>query len=131
MHNIIPPTSITFWVLAFGTRFFITMINNVMFNHMTIFTTCDKLLTEYHFVYWDVIIINDFSRTHYIKKFSKLLILRKIITKSKSYPTVTSNMLEPTDDDTAMSPLPCFATKTLVIKSGTDVPAAKNVNPMT
>ena len=49
----------------------------------------------------------------------------------KTYPTVTSKMLEPTDDDTAMSPLPCFATKTLVIKSGTDVPAAKNVKPMT
>merc|ERR1719273_2648634 len=40
-------------------------------------------------------------------------------------------MLEPTDEDTAISPLPCFATKTLVIKSGTDVPAAKNVKPMT
>ena len=49
----------------------------------------------------------------------------------KTYPTVTSNMFEPTDDDTAISPFPCFATKTLVIKSGTDVPAAKKVNPMT
>lgn len=46
-------------------------------------------------------------------------------------PTVTSKMLEPTDDDTAISPFPCFATKTLVIKSGTDVPAAKKVNPIT
>jgi len=26
-------------------------------------------------------------------------------------------MFEPTDDETAMSPLPCLATKTLVIKS--------------
>ena len=49
----------------------------------------------------------------------------------KSYPTVTSNIFEPTDDDTAISPFPCFATKTLVIKSGTDVPAAKKVNPIT
>ena len=51
--------------------------------------------------------------------------------KEKTYPTVTSNMFEPTDDDTAISPFPCFATKTLVIKSGTDVPAAKKVNPIT
>ncbi len=27
-------------------------------------------------------------------------------------------MLDPTDDETAMSPLPCLATNTLVIKSG-------------
>lgn len=33
------------------------------------------------------------------------------------YPTVTSKMLDPTDDETAMSPLPCLATNTLVIKS--------------
>jgi hypothetical protein len=40
-------------------------------------------------------------------------------------------MLEPTEEETAMSPLPCFATNTLVIKSGTDVPAAMNVKPIT
>ena len=49
----------------------------------------------------------------------------------KSYPTVTSNMLEPTDEETAISPNPFLATITLVIKSGIDVPAAKNVNPIT
>ena len=58
-------------------------------------------------------------------------ILTKDTITLKSYPTVTSNMLEPTDDDTAISPFPCFATKTLVIKSGTDVPAAKKVKPIT
>ena len=40
-------------------------------------------------------------------------------------------MLEPTDEDTAISPNPFRATITLVIKSGIEVPAAKNVNPMT
>ena len=47
------------------------------------------------------------------------------------YPTVTSNILDPTDEETAMSPNPLRATITLVNKSGIDVPAAKNVNPMT
>ena len=40
-------------------------------------------------------------------------------------------MFDPTDEETAMSPLPCFATKTLVIRSGTEVPAAKKVRPIT
>lgn len=40
-------------------------------------------------------------------------------------------MFDPTDEETAMSPLPCFATRTLVIRSGTEVPAAKNVKPIT
>ncbi len=40
-------------------------------------------------------------------------------------------MFEPTDEETAMSPLPCFATRTLVIKSGTEVPAARKVKPIT
>ena len=40
-------------------------------------------------------------------------------------------MLDPTEELTAMSPLPCLATKTLVIKSGTEVPAAKKVRPIT
>ena len=48
-----------------------------------------------------------------------------------TYPTVTSNMLEPTDEETAMSPNPFRATITLVIKSGIEVPAAKNVSPIT
>ena len=40
-------------------------------------------------------------------------------------------MLEPTDEETAMSPNPFRATITLVIKSGIEVPAAKNVSPIT
>ena len=47
------------------------------------------------------------------------------------YPIVTSNMLLPTELDTAMSPNPFFATITLVIRSGMLVPAAKNVSPIT
>lgn len=46
-------------------------------------------------------------------------------------PTVTSKMLDPTEEDTAMSPNPLRATITLVIRSGIEVPAAKNVRPMT
>lgn len=48
----------------------------------------------------------------------------------RTYPTVMSNMLLPTELDTAMSPRPLRATITLVIRSGMDVPAAKIVNPM-
>jgi hypothetical protein len=40
-------------------------------------------------------------------------------------------MLEPIEDETAMSPLPWRATITEVSKSGTDVPAARNVSPIT
>ena len=39
-------------------------------------------------------------------------------------------MFEPTDEETAMSPKPFRATITLVIKSGIEVPAAKNVSPI-
>ena len=46
------------------------------------------------------------------------------------YPTVTSKMFDPTDDDTAMSPKPFLATITLVIRSGMEVPAAKKVRPI-
>lgn len=48
-----------------------------------------------------------------------------------THPTVTSKMLEPTEEETAMSPKPFLATMTEVIKSGIDVPAAKKVKPMT
>lgn len=48
-----------------------------------------------------------------------------------TYPTVTSKMLLPTEEDTAMSPKPFLATMTLVMRSGMDVPAARNVSPMT
>ena len=48
-----------------------------------------------------------------------------------THPTVTSKMLLPTELDTAMSPKPFLATITLVIRSGMDVPAARNVNPIT
>lgn len=46
-------------------------------------------------------------------------------------PTVTSKMLEPTEEETAMSPKPFRATMTLVMRSGMDVPAAKKVKPIT
>ena len=49
----------------------------------------------------------------------------------ETYPTVTSKMLLPTEEDTAMSPNPFLATITLVIRSGMDVPAARNVRPIT
>ena len=48
-----------------------------------------------------------------------------------TYPTVTSKILDPTDEETAISPNPFLATITLVIKSGIEVPAAKKVSPMT
>lgn len=47
-----------------------------------------------------------------------------------TYPTVMSNMLLPTELETAMSPRPLRATITLVIRSGMDVPAAKMVRPI-
>jgi len=39
-------------------------------------------------------------------------------------------MFEPMEEETAMSPRPFRATITEVIKSGMDVPAARNVKPM-
>ncbi len=48
-----------------------------------------------------------------------------------TYPTVTSKMFDPTEDETAMSPKPFLATITLVIRSGMEVPAAKKVKPIT
>lgn len=51
--------------------------------------------------------------------------------KLQTYPIVTSNKLLPMELDTAMSPKPFLATKTLVIRSGILVPAAKNVKPIT
>ena len=54
-----------------------------------------------------------------------------MITYICNYPTVTSKILDPTDEETAISPNPFLATMTLVIKSGIDVPAAKNVSPIT
>ena len=46
-------------------------------------------------------------------------------------PTVTSKMLLPTEEETAMSPKPFLATITLVMRSGMEVPAARNVRPIT
>ena len=48
-----------------------------------------------------------------------------------TYPTVTSKMFDPTEDETAISPKPLRATITLVNRSGIDVPAAKKVRPIT
>ena len=42
-----------------------------------------------------------------------------------------SKMLDPTEDETAMSPRPLRATMTDVMRSGMDVPAARNVSPIT
>lgn len=49
----------------------------------------------------------------------------------ETHPTVTSNILLPTELDTAISPNPLRATITDVIKSGIEVPAARNVRPIT
>ena len=49
----------------------------------------------------------------------------------RTHPTVTSKMLLPTEEDTAMSPKPLRATITEVIRSGIEVPAARKVNPIT
>lgn len=48
-----------------------------------------------------------------------------------AYPTQISKIFDPTDEETAISPNPFRATMTDVIKSGIEVPAAKNVRPMT
>ena len=48
-----------------------------------------------------------------------------------THPTQTSKMLLPTDDETAISPKPFLATMTLVMRSGTEVPAARIVRPTT
>lgn len=50
--------------------------------------------------------------------------------QGKGRPTVMSNMLEPTELETAMSPRPFRATMTLVMRSGIEVPAARIVKPM-
>jgi hypothetical protein len=47
------------------------------------------------------------------------------------YPTVTSKIFDPTEDETAISPKPFRATMTLVMRSGIEVPAARKVKPMT
>merc|ERR1719319_1684872 len=57
--------------------------------------------------------------------------LRLHKSQGKGNPTVTSKMLDPMDDDTAISPWPCLATRTDVMRSGTDVPAARTVRPIT
>jgi hypothetical protein len=49
----------------------------------------------------------------------------------KGRPTRTSKIFEPIEDETAMSPCPCLATITLVSRSGTLVPAARKVSPIT
>lgn len=56
--------------------------------------------------------------------------IHKVINKS-TYPTVTSNILLPTELETAISPKPFLATITEVIRSGMDVPAARTVKPIT
>ncbi|KAH9418827.1 hypothetical protein DERP_004153 [Dermatophagoides pteronyssinus] len=49
---------------------------------------------------------------------------------NKTIMKTTSNIFEPIELDTAISPRPLRATRTDVIRSGIDVPAAKNVRPI-
>ena len=51
--------------------------------------------------------------------------------QGRGKPTRTSKMFDPIEDETAMSPNPWRATITELNKSGTDVPAARKVRPMT
>mmetsp|Transcript_23454 Transcript_23454/g.42100 ORF Transcript_23454/g.42100 Transcript_23454/m.42100 type:complete len:138 (+) Transcript_23454:395-808(+) len=53
------------------------------------------------------------------------------INQGSGNPTRISKMLLPMELDTAMSPSPILATITLESKSGTDVPAARTVYPIT
>ena len=66
------------------------------------------------------------KESEFTGKVSKLFANDQII-QGKGNPNVMSKMFEPMEEDTAMSPNPCRATMTLDIKSGTLVPAAKNV----
>ena len=94
---------------------------------------------------WDVVLVLDLSSYFgfsdprnlpflaylYLVRFHTKALSTKNLIKKNTHPTVTSKIFDPTEEDTAMSPLPCWATSTLVIKSGTEVPAAKNVRPIT
>lgn len=51
--------------------------------------------------------------------------------QGKGSPIRMSKMLLPIELETAISPFPCIATMTLLSKSGTLVPAASKVRPMT
>merc|ERR1712164_91868 len=62
--------------------------------------------------------------------FAPKLFINDHINHGRGIPTVTSKMFDPIDDETAISPCPSLATITEVIKSGTDVPAAKHVKPI-
>lgn len=64
---------------------------------------------------------NEYEEIIYVEKKNKI----------GTYPTVTSNILLPTELETAISPNPFLATITDVIRSGMEVPAAKNVKPIT
>lgn len=64
-------------------------------------------------------------RLYYLNLFCHMWI-KALVT----YPIVISNMLLPTELETAMSPRPLRATITLVIRSGMDVPAARMVRPI-
>ena len=47
-----------------------------------------------------------FREINFKKNFVKL-ISRKNLIKKNTHPTVTSKIFDPTEEDTAMSPLPC------------------------
>ena len=48
-----------------------------------------------------------------------------------TYPTVTSKRLEPTEEETTISPLAFLTTMILVIKSGMDVATERKTKPIT
>merc|ERR1719245_1774866 len=54
-------------------------------------------------------------------------LIKEYSSQGTGRPTVTSKMLEPIEEDTAMSPCPWRVTSTDVSKSGTEVPPAMRV----
>ena len=59
-----------------------------------------------------------------------ILLFLTICSQGNGNPMVTSKIFEPMELETAISPWPFLATITDVIRSGTLVPAARKVNPM-
>ena len=49
----------------------------------------------------------------------------------KFYPTVTSKMFDPMEDDTTISPFDCLTTNILEIRSGMDVATDIKTRPIT
>ena len=91
---------------------------------------CQKLTLCMKKIVWNVLFIyipEVFARRCGLRTKKLKLICKKLNT----HPTVISNILLPTELETAMSPNPFLATMTLVMRSGILVPAAKIVRPIT